>query len=56
MSIAANNQVVANVAESSIAQIHLKQEATIRADAYQGKLLGSGDSNCASVGCAAERY
>ncbi|MGE5657261.1 MAG: efflux RND transporter periplasmic adaptor subunit [Actinomycetota bacterium] len=37
LSLASTNQVVANVAETNIAQIQLNQEVTIQADAYQGK-------------------
>jgi HlyD family secretion protein len=37
LSLAANNQVVANVAETNIAQIHLGQIATIQADAFPRK-------------------
>ena len=37
LSLASTNQVVANVAETNIAQIHLEKTATIRADAYPGK-------------------
>jgi HlyD family secretion protein len=37
LSLASDNQIVANVAESSIAQMKLGQKATIKADAYQGK-------------------
>ena len=37
LSLAAKNQVVANVAESNIAQIRLGQSASIQADAYTGQ-------------------
>jgi HlyD family secretion protein len=37
LSLASKNQVVANVAESNIAQIRLGQNASIQADAYAGK-------------------
>ncbi len=37
LSLASKNQVVANVAESNIAQIRLGQGASIQADAYTGK-------------------
>ena len=37
LSLASKNQVVANVAESNIAQIRLGQGASIQADAYAGK-------------------
>ncbi|MDF0555435.1 efflux RND transporter periplasmic adaptor subunit [Kamptonema sp. UHCC 0994] len=37
LSLASTNQVVANVAETNISQIRLKQEVTIQADAYPGK-------------------
>jgi HlyD family secretion protein len=37
LSLAANNQVVADVAESNIAQIKLGQKVTFSADAYPGK-------------------
>jgi len=37
LSLASKNQVVANVAESNIAQIQLGQNASIQADAYTGK-------------------
>ena len=37
LSLASKNQVVANVAESNIAQIRLGQNASIQADAYTGK-------------------
>jgi HlyD family secretion protein len=37
LSLASRNQVVANVAESNIAQIQLGQNASIQADAYTGK-------------------
>ncbi|MBV8886783.1 MAG: efflux RND transporter periplasmic adaptor subunit [Chroococcidiopsidaceae cyanobacterium CP_BM_RX_35] len=39
LSLAATNQVVANVAETNIVQIHLGETATIRADAYPGKIF-----------------
>lgn len=37
LSLASNNQIVANVAESNISQMRLGQKATIKADAYPGK-------------------
>ncbi len=37
LSLASKNQVVANVAESNIAQIRLDQNASIQADAFAGK-------------------
>ncbi|PSM50904.1 efflux transporter periplasmic adaptor subunit [Chroococcidiopsis sp. CCALA 051] len=37
LALAANNQVVANVSESNIAQIRIGQEIRFRADAYPGK-------------------
>jgi len=37
LSLASKNQVVAKVAETSIARIRIGQSAVIRADAYQGK-------------------
>jgi HlyD family secretion protein len=37
LSLASKNQVVANVAESNIAQIRLGQNASIQADAFAGK-------------------
>lgn len=37
LSLASDNQIVTNVAESNIAQMSLAQKATIKADAYPGK-------------------
>ena len=37
LSLASQNQIVTNVSESNISQMHLGQKATIKADAYAGK-------------------
>lgn len=42
LALASNNQVVANVAESNIAQIRLGVPATIKADAYPGQSFNGG--------------
>lgn len=39
LSLASQNQVVTNVSESNIAQMRLEQQATIKADAYPGKMF-----------------